>query len=95
MLPTILQLKQKTGEHSQARKRAVGYLRACHNKTLELETQLERYHNDRSEAETLQSLTLDEEIARRRKAERSGYIWRIYAIVVSIMLVLIVLTFLQ
>jgi len=95
LLPTILQLKQKTGEHSQARKRAVGYLRACHNKTLELEAQLERYRNDSSEAETFQSLTLDEEIARRRKAERSGYIWRIYAIVVSIMLVLIVLTFLQ
>ena len=95
LLSTILQLKQKVVEHNQARKRAVGYLRACHNKTLELETQLERCHNDRSEAETIQSLTLDEEIARKRKAERSRYVWCISAIAVLIMLALIVLTFLQ
>jgi hypothetical protein len=91
---TLLQLRQQADEHNQARKRAVGYLRVCHEKTLALEAKLERCMSDKSEAEKSDLHTFEEEITRRQETERSRNMWRIYAIVITLILGLSALVFL-
>lgn len=91
LLSTVSRLKQEVSKHNQARKRAVGYLRVCHEKNRQMEAELERSANETTDDGRSRQIELEHESVLRKESERSIRRWRIYALVVTVGLGLLAL----